>query len=80
MFSMQAASQNAFKVTFQFSSVASLNLGWSQNGVLGNSLILSYEKNFKTSTDDNFYLGTNELWLSDVVDDIVGKEQTAAER
>ena len=36
MFCMQT---NPSIATFQLSSAASLNLGWSQNGVLGNGLI-----------------------------------------
>ena len=39
MFFMQFVFQNPVKATFQFSSAASLNLGWSENGVLGNGLI-----------------------------------------
>ena len=38
MFSMQSVSQNPLIATFQLSSAASLNLGWSQNGVSGNGL------------------------------------------
>ena len=38
MFSMQSASKYPLIVTFQLSSAASLNLGRSQNGVLGNGL------------------------------------------
>ena len=38
MFSMQSVSENPLIVTFQLASAASLNLGRSQNGVLGNSL------------------------------------------
>ena len=38
MFSMQSVSQNPLIATFQLSSAASLNLGQSQNGVLGNGL------------------------------------------
>ena len=38
MFSMQSVSYNPLIVTFQFSSAASMNLGWSQNEVLGNGL------------------------------------------
>ena len=33
-----------FNATFQLSSAASLNLGWSQNGVLGNGLINKVSK------------------------------------
>ena len=39
-FSMQTVSLNPLMATFQLSSAASLNLGWSQNGVLGNVLRL----------------------------------------
>ena len=39
IFSMQSVSKNPLIATFQFSSAASLNLGWSQNGVLENGLI-----------------------------------------
>ena len=39
MFSMQSVSLNPLIVTFQLLSAASLNLRWSQNGVLGNGLI-----------------------------------------
>ena len=38
MFSMQSVSENTLIATFQLSSAASLNLGRSQNGVLGNGL------------------------------------------
>ena len=38
MFSMQYVSLNPFIATFQWSSAASLNLGRSQNGVLGNGI------------------------------------------
>ena len=38
MFSMQSVSSNHLIATFQLSSAASLNSGWSQNGVLGNGL------------------------------------------
>ena len=38
MFSTQSVSLNPLIATFQLSSAASLNLGWSQNGVLGNGL------------------------------------------
>ena len=40
MFSMQSVFKNPFIATFQLSSAASFNLGWSQNGVLGNMLIV----------------------------------------
>ena len=36
MFSMQSVSYNPFIVKFHLSSAASLNLGQSQNGLLGN--------------------------------------------
>ena len=36
MFSMQSVFKNPLIATFQLSSAASLNLGWSQSGVLGN--------------------------------------------
>ena len=39
MFSMQSVSSNPVIATFQLSSAASLNLGRSQNGVLGNGLM-----------------------------------------
>ena len=39
MFSMQSISQNPLVAKFKLSSTASLSLGWSQNGVLGNGLI-----------------------------------------
>ena len=35
---MQPVSLNPLITTFQLLSAASLNLGWSQNGVLGNGL------------------------------------------
>ena len=35
---MQSVSLNPLMATFKLSSAASLNLGWSQNGVLGNGL------------------------------------------
>ena len=38
VFSMQSVSQNPLIATFQLSSAVSLNLGQSQNGVLGNGL------------------------------------------
>ena len=38
MFSVQSVSYNPLVTTFQLSSAASLNLGQSQNGVLGNGL------------------------------------------
>ena len=38
MFSMQSVSRNPLIATFQLSSGASLNLEWSQNGVIGNGL------------------------------------------
>ena len=38
MFSMQSLSENPLIATFQLSSAPSLNLGRSQNGVLGNGL------------------------------------------
>ena len=44
MFSMQSVSENPFIAIFQLSFAASLNLGQSQNGVLGNGLdTLFYE-------------------------------------
>ena len=39
MFSMQSVSQKPLIATFQLSSAASLNLGQSQYGVLGNGLM-----------------------------------------
>ena len=42
MFSKQSVSKNPLIATFQLSSAASLNLGQSQNGVLGNGLIHYY--------------------------------------
>ena len=42
MFSMQSVSKNPLIATFQLSSASSLNLGQSQNGILGNGL-----KNFR---------------------------------
>ena len=39
MFSKQFVSKNPFIATFKLSSAASLNLGWSQNGVLGYEFI-----------------------------------------
>ena len=38
MFSMQSVILESLLATFQLSSAASLNLGWSQNSVLGNGL------------------------------------------
>ena len=38
MFSMQSVSSNPLIATFQLLSAASLNLGQSHNGVLGNGL------------------------------------------
>ena len=38
MFSMDSVSENYLIATFQLSAALSLNLGWSQNGVLGNRL------------------------------------------
>ena len=40
---MQSVSLNPLKTTFHLSSAASLSLGCSQNGVVGNGLTL-YEK------------------------------------
>ena len=42
MFSMQSVSLNLSIGTFQLLSAASLNLGWSQNGVLGNGFKQEY--------------------------------------
>ena len=39
MFSMQFVSLNSLIATFQLSSAASLNLGRSRSGVLGNGLL-----------------------------------------
>ena len=38
-FCMQSVSYNPLIATWQLSFAASLNLAWSQNGVLGNGLI-----------------------------------------
>ena len=38
MFSMQSVSENPLIARFQLLFAGSLNLGWSQNGVLGNGL------------------------------------------
>ena len=38
---MQSVSYYPFKATFQLLSADSLNLGWSQSGVLGNGLTQS---------------------------------------
>ena len=38
MFYMKPVSYNPLTATFQLSSETALNLGWSQNGVLGNGL------------------------------------------
>ena len=38
MFSMESVSKSPLLDTFQFSSAASLNLGWPQNSVVGNGL------------------------------------------
>ena len=43
MFSMQSVSLNPVIATFQLSSAASLNLGPSQNSVLGNGLSYTYK-------------------------------------
>ena len=40
MFPMQPVSKNPLIAAFQFSSAAPMNLGRSQNGVLGNGLII----------------------------------------
>ena len=48
MFFMQFVSLNPSIATFQLSSAASLNLGWSQNGVLGNGLTLYHTTEFLT--------------------------------
>ena len=50
MFSMQSVSKIPFIATFQLSSAASLNLGWSQNGVLGNGLraLIDEKLNYKS--------------------------------
>ena len=42
MFYMESLFQNPLKATFLWSSAASLNLGWSQNGVFGNGLSDDY--------------------------------------
>ena len=39
---MQSVSENPSIATFQLSSAASLNLGRSQNGVIGNGIIYTY--------------------------------------
>ena len=45
---MQSESQNPLLATFQLSSAASLNLGRSPNGVLGNGLTQSELQFWKT--------------------------------
>ena len=47
MFSMQSVSLNPVIATFQLSSGVSLNLGWSQYGVLGNGLTHYQTTNFR---------------------------------
>ena len=53
MFSIQPVSYNPLIATFQLSYAACLNLGWSQNGVLGNntlfSIITHKKKGFKNN-------------------------------
>ena len=44
---MKFVSQNPSIATFQLSSAASLNLGWSQNGVFGNGLMNMTNKAFE---------------------------------
>ena len=46
MFSMQSVSYNPLIATFLLSSAASLNLGRSRNGVLGNGLTHSHTTPF----------------------------------
>ena len=47
MFSIQSVSENPLTAKFQLSSAASLNLGWSQNGVLGNGLCINLTLKFE---------------------------------
>ena len=54
MFSMESVSQNPLIATFQLPSAASLNLGLSENGVLGNGLI--------------WYNSVSGYWFIDKVD------------
>ena len=44
MFSMQSVYYNPLIAIFQLLSAASLNLEWSQNGILGNGLMKSLVK------------------------------------
>ena len=53
MFSMQSVSKNPLKAAFQLLSVASLNLGQSQNGVSGNGLNI---------LQTGFALALKKLW------------------
>ena len=54
MFSMESVSQSPLIATFQLPSAASLNLGLSENGVLGNGLI--------------WYNSVSVYWFIDKVD------------
>ena len=47
---MQSVSQYLLIAKFQLSSAASLNMGWSQNGVSGMSSILLYDFEKKSQT------------------------------
>ena len=55
MFSVQYVFQNPLIATLQLSSAASLNLGCSQNGVLGNGLTLS-------QTNPGFYMSAVQVF------------------
>ena len=62
MFSMQSVSENPLIATFQLSSAASLNLGQSQDGVLGNGLTLYHTiPTFNHPMEEGF--GKHGGWL-----------------
>ena len=65
MFPMQSLSKNILIATFQLSSAVPLNLGQSQNGVLGNGLMFSTlsQTNFMVRATSNLS-SANVLTLS----------------
>ena len=74
MLSMQSVSQNCLIGTFQLSSAASMNLGWSQNGVLGNGLNQSKIKGF---ADDKIILTQKLKFVLGRIENIVRKVENA---
>ena len=60
---MQSVSKNPLIATFQLSSAASLNLGRSQNGVLGNELtIYNVGNGVRYQTINHLPCYTNHLY------------------